>query len=99
MPARGLTKTDLVRLMSAGPADLTGIGWRKGRIAAGYDAVLVIFVPEAEIEVTADRLHTRHCISPYVGERLLGRVAVTYVRGREVFRDGEFTPEPFGVEV
>jgi allantoinase len=99
MPARGLKLDDIARLMSAGPADLAGIGKRKGRIAAGIDADLVVFDPEAEFEVTPDRLHTRHRISPYVGERLLGKVVATYVRGREVFREGEFTPEPFGVEV
>jgi len=99
MPARGLKLGDLARLMAAAPADLAGLGQRKGRLAAGYDADLVVFDPDTEIEVTLDQLHTRHSISPYVGERLLGRVVATYVRGREVFRDGEFAPEPFGVEV
>ena len=99
MPARGLALTDLARLMAEKPATLAGLGQRKGRLAHGYNADLVVFDPEAEIEVTADRLHTRHLISPYLGERLLGRVVATYVRGREVFREGEFTPEPFGIEV
>ncbi len=99
LPARGLTLNDLARLMAERPAMLAGIGNRKGRIAAGYDADLVVFDPDAEFEVTADRLHTRHEISPYVGERLLGRVVATYLRGREVFREGRFAGEPFGVEV
>ena len=99
MPARGLKLGDLARLMAAAPADLAWLGQRKGRLAAGYDADLVVFDPDTEIEVTLDQLHTRHRISPYVGEKLLGRVVATYVRGREVFRDGEFAPEPFGVEV
>ena len=99
MPARDLALSDLARLMAAQPAVLAGLGGRKGRIAAGYDADLVVFDPEAEIEVSADRLHTRHRISPYLGERLLGDVVATYVRGREAFREGEFAPEPFGMEV
>ncbi|HTY84971.1 MAG TPA: amidohydrolase family protein, partial [Silvibacterium sp.] len=99
LPARGLTLNDLARLMAERPAVLAGIGHRKGRIAAGYDADLVVFDPDAEFEVTADRLHTRHAITPYVGERLLGKVVATYLRGREVFREGRFTGEPFGVEV
>jgi len=99
MPARSLALIDLARLMAEKPATLAGLGQRKGRIAAGYDANLVVFDPDAEIEITVDRLHTRHPISPYLGDRLLGRVVATYVRGREVFREGEFTPEPFGIEV
>jgi len=99
MPARDLRLSDLARLMAAQPAVLAGLGGRKGKIAAGYDADLVVFDPEAEIEVTPDRLHTRHRISPYLGERLLGDVVATYVRGREVFREGEFAPEPSGMEV
>jgi allantoinase len=99
LPARGMGLGDLVRLMAEKPAALSGIGQRKGKIAVGYDADLVVFDPEAEIEVTAERLHTRHQVSPYLGERLLGGVVATYVRGREVFREGEFAPEPFGMEV
>lgn len=99
MPARGMTLSHLARLMAEKPPILAGIGQRKGKIAAGYDADLVVFDPEAEIEVTPARLHTRHQISPYVGERLLGKVVVTYLRGREVFREVGFTPEPFGMEV
>ena len=52
--------------------------------------ISLIFDPEAEIEITADALHTRHRISPYVGERLHGKVIATYVRGEAVFSDGVF---------
>jgi allantoinase len=99
LPARGLALNDLARLMAEKPAILAGIGQRKGKIATGYDADLVIFHPEAETEVTTEQLHTRHRISPYVGQRLLGRVMATYLRGREVFREGEFASEPFGIQV
>ena len=99
MRARGFTLNDLARLMAEKPAELGQIGRRKGRIAAGYDADLVVFDAEGEVEITADRLHTRHHISPYVGERVHGRVVATYVRGQPVFSDGEFVGEPFGVKL
>ena len=63
---------------------------RKGRIAAGYDADLVVFDPEAEFQVTQERLHYRHPVSPYLGESLRGVVKATYLRGQLVFDEGKF---------
>jgi allantoinase len=99
MYARGLAITDLARLMAEKPALLAGLGLRKGRIAAGYDADFAVFDPDAETDVAADTLYTRHPISPYVGERLRGNVIATYLRGKEVFREGSFMVEAIGTEV
>ena len=62
--------TDIARWMAEKPAQLAGCEARKGRIAAGYDADFVVFDPEAEFTVTEDRLHQRHPVSPYLGEKL-----------------------------
>ena len=59
----------------------------------------MLFDPDAQFEVTASDLHTRHPISPYVGETLRGKVIATWVRGQEVFRDGSFTAIREGHEV
>ena len=99
MSARGFSLSDLARLMAEKPSALAGLDRRKGKIASGYDADLVVFDPEAEIEVSADVLHTRHRISPYIGKRLRGRVIATYVRGKTVCAEGSFAEEPSGVEV
>ena len=95
---RGFALNDIVRWMAEQPARLAGCDARKGRIAAGQDADLVVFDAEAEFMVTPDRLHQRHAISPYVGERLRGVVKQTYVRGKLVFSDGKFPGEPGGIE-
>jgi allantoinase len=97
--ARDFGLADLARLMAEKPAELAQLGGRKGRLAAGFDADLVVFDPEAPMEITADRLYTRHRISPYVGEKLHGRVAATYLRGAPVFEADRLAAEPFGVEV
>ena len=91
MRQRGFTIDDLARWMCSKPAVLAGIDNRKGAIAEGQDADLVLFDPEGKFEVTAQELHTRHLVSPYVGETLYGKVIATWVRGRQVFRDGSFT--------
>jgi allantoinase len=99
MHARGFQLNDLVRLMAEKPAELAQLSHRKGKLAPGYDADLVIFDPEATIEVTAEGLHTRHRVSPYVGEKLRGKVVATYLRGNPVFEEGRHEGVPFGIEV
>ncbi len=99
MISRGFSLCDLARWMNAKPAALAGIEHRKGAIAEGRDADFVIFDPDAEIEITNDVLHTRHAISPYVGEKLRGKVVSTWLRGKCVFENGSFPGVREGVEV
>ncbi len=95
---RGFTLVDLAQWMSAAPARLAGCDAHKGRIAAGYDADFVVFDPDLEFVVTADKLHYRHTVSPYMGETLRGVVQATYLRGSLVFEEGKFPGEPAGRE-
>lgn len=96
--ARGLNLADLARLLSQKPAQLAGLADRKGAIAPGYDADLVIFEPEQAFTVQPEALYTRHTVSPYVGERLFGTVTATYLRGEPVFEHGRFRGKPRGIE-
>jgi allantoinase len=95
---RGFALTDIARWMAQQPAGLAGCDARKGRLAAGYDADFVVFDPEAEFTVTEARLHHRHPVSPYLGERLRGAVKKTYLRGAAVFDEGDFPGQPAGRE-
>jgi allantoinase len=71
--------------MSTAPAGLVRLAERKGRIAAGYDADLVLFDPDGELTVRADTLLHRHPLTPYLGARLRGTVEATYIRGTLAF--------------
>lgn len=95
---RGFALTDIARWMSAQPARLAGCDSHKGQLAAGFDADFVVFDPEADFTVTEKRLHQRHPITPYLGEKLRGIVKRTFLRGRAVFCDGEFAEEATGRE-
>jgi len=86
---RGLPVERLARWMSAGPARLAGLAGAKGAIAAGHDADLVIFDPDAIGTVEATNLYHRHAVTPYDGARLRGRVRTTLLGGEIVFDDGE----------
>lgn len=95
---RGFYLCDIARWMAEAPAKLAGCDKRKGRIAAGYDADFVVFEPESESQVSEKQLHYRHAVSPYLGEKLLGKVKATYLRGELIYKDGEFCDQPMGIE-
>jgi allantoinase len=97
--ARGFSLTDIARWMAEAPAKLVGCQLQKGKIAAGYDADVVVFDEAADFVVTRERLHHRHSFSPYLGEKLKGEVKATYVRGRLVFADNTFHGKPEGREL
>jgi allantoinase len=78
----------IARWMSESPAVLAGLADRKGRIAVGYDADLVIWDPDAERTIDAARLQQRHKLTPYAGRPLRGVVRATYLRGQCVW-DGD----------
>ena len=64
---------------------LAGLDRRKGAIAAGCDADLVIVDPDREVTVEASRLYHRHPVTPYDGARLQRRGQTTMLRGEIVY--------------
>jgi allantoinase len=97
--SRALTLRDVVRWMSAAPATLAGFSDRLGSLEAGREASFVVFDPEAEFIVTPEKLHYRHAISPYMGQRLKGMVEATYLRGKSVYQAGRFVSGARGREL
>jgi len=94
--ARGIPIDRVARWLSAAPARLAGIEQTKGSIAAGSDADLVIFDPDADVVVDPARLYHRHPVTPYAGLRLKGRVVSTILRGEVVFDDHACVGTPQG---
>src|SRR6185503_1601855 len=85
MRARGIALEQLAAWMCAGPARLLGLSGRKGAIAPGHDADLVVWQPEEEFTVHADDLFHRHKLTPYAGARLAGVVHSTFIRGECIY--------------
>jgi len=86
--ARAVPLECLPRWLCETPARLAGIDDRKGSIAVGRDADLVVWDPESEWTVDPAALYHRHAVTPYAGRRLRGRVVKTLLRGELVF-DGQ----------
>src|SRR3569832_1934036 len=86
---RGHTLSDLVRWMCEGPARLAGFSGKKGRLAEGADADLVLFAGAETQTVTASGVHHKHKVTPYLGETVRGVVHATYLRGTRVAEGGK----------
>lgn len=84
----GISFETISRLTSANVAARFGLS-EKGEIAIGKDADFTVVDLAAEGSVTAESLHYRHKHSPYVGQRLRGRIVHTYLRGQPLVVDGK----------
>ncbi|MDC0742330.1 allantoinase AllB [Polyangium mundeleinium] len=94
---RGATLSDLARWMCEAPARLAGLSHKKGRIAPGLDADLVVWDPDATFVVEPSILRHRHPVTPYLGRTLRGEVKTTILRGQTVYEGGVVRDEPLGV--
>jgi allantoinase len=94
---RGHSVADLARWLCSAPAKLVGLENRKGMIAAGCDADLIIWNPAQQFKVTGTALHHRHKLTPYEGRTLNGVIEKTFLRGRKIYDGGEFIGEPRGL--
>ncbi len=86
---RGHDLSQLVKWMCEATARLAGLDTRKGKLAAGFDADLVVFDPEAKFTVDVKRIEHKHKVTPYADGELFGVVKSTWVRGTRVFHEGE----------
>ncbi|EFL38151.1 allantoinase AllB [Streptomyces fungicidicus] len=92
---RGHGLEDVVRWMSAHTARLAGLDGLKGAIAPGRDADFAVLAPDETFTVDPAALQHRNRVTAYAGRTLYGVVRSTWLRGRRVVGDGEFT-EPGG---
>ncbi|XP_037326180.1 allantoinase, mitochondrial isoform X1 [Pungitius pungitius] len=96
---RGFQLSDVTRLLSLQTARLSRLDDRKGSLAPGYDADLVVWDPEKEFEIKEASIHHKNKLTPYLGLTLRGVVCATIVRGQLVYREGSFCPEPLGTHL
>ena len=87
---RGATLADMARWLSQHPAKLAGQSRKKGQIALGFDADLLVFDAEKTFVVTADLLQHKHKVSPYICEELTGVVEQTFLKGTPVYQRPAF---------
>ncbi|KAI0003797.1 allantoinase [Russula compacta] len=75
----------ILRWVSEKTASHAGLGDRKGKIAVGYDADLVIWDPDVQYTVTKERLQFKNKLTPYEGLVFSGRVEQTILHGSPIY--------------
>jgi dihydropyrimidinase len=83
-----------VDALSTRPAKLFGLFPRKGTIAAGSDADLVVYDTGFRGAISAASQHCNNDYNGFEGFAIEGRPSVVTVRGKVQVRDGKFVGEP-----
>ncbi len=89
-----LSLTRFVELVATAPAKLFGLYPRKGTVAPGADADIVVFNPEVERVLSAETHHMNVDYNCYEGMKVKGVPEVVMQRGKVLVRDGAFHGGP-----
>jgi dihydropyrimidinase len=84
----------MVELLSTNPAKYFGLYPRKGTIAVGSDADIVVFDPEKKVTISASSHHSKCDYNLYEGTEVNGSPEVVMLRGKVLVEGDELVAEP-----
>ncbi len=84
----------MVELLATNPAKLFGLYPRKGTLAVGSDADIVVFDPEKSVTISAATHHSRVDYNLYEGVEVVGSPEIVLLRGNVLVENGALVAEP-----
>lgn len=84
----------LVQVLSENPARIFGLYPKKGTIAVGSDADMVVFDPRREFTIRAENQHSAAGYTLYDGRSVLGWPVMSFQRGHRVLGEGQIVAAP-----
>ena len=84
----------LVQVLCENPARIFGLYPRKGTLAIGSDADLVVFDPNCEFTIRAENQHSKAGYTLYEGREVLGWPEMSFQRGLRVLWQGRVVAAP-----
>ena len=84
----------MVELLATNPAKLFGLYPRKGTMAVGSDADIVVFDPNKQVTISAATHHSKVDYNLYEGTEVTGSPDVVLLRGNVLVADGELSAKP-----
>ena len=89
-----ITLNRMVELLATNPAKLFGLYPRKGTIAVGSDADIVVFDPEKRVTISAKTHHSKSDYNLFEGTEVTGSPDVVLLRGRVLVENDELVASP-----
>lgn len=93
---RNVSRRALIKAMAQRPAQIFGISHRKGDIAPGFDADIVVVDPAQRWEIEEKTLSSNAGWSPYHKMQMIGRPLMTISKGRIVWDGAHAEGGPYG---
>jgi dihydropyrimidinase len=84
----------MVELLATNPAKLFGLYPRKGTVAVGSDADIVVFDPEKRVTISAATHHSKSDYNLFEGTEVTGSPEVVLLRGHVLVEDDELVASP-----
>jgi dihydropyrimidinase len=89
-----ITLNRMVELLATNPAKLFGLYPRKGTIAVGSDADIVVFDPEKRVTITAENQRSKTDYNLYEGTEVTGSPETVLLRGHVLVENDELAAQP-----
>ena len=89
-----ITLNRMVELLATNPAKLFGLYPRKGTVAVGSDADLVIFDPSRRVTISASTHHSKSDYNLYEGTEVQGSPEIVLLRGNVIVDGDELLAKP-----
>jgi dihydropyrimidinase len=84
----------MVELLATNPAKLFGLYPRKGTIAVGTDADIVVFDPEKQVTISASTHHSKSDYNIFEGTDVTGTPEIVLLRGKVLVENGALVARP-----
>jgi dihydropyrimidinase len=84
----------MVELLATNPAKLFGLYPRKGTVAVGSDADLVIFDPKKKVTISAKTQHSKSDYNLFEGTKVTGSPEIVLLRGHVLVENDELVASP-----
>lgn len=86
---KGFATEKLIPLLTHKPAKFLGLDHRKGELKVGFDADICVWNDKETFTITEDIIQHKHKATPYLNEKLIGKVIHTFVNGFQVVENSK----------